>query len=259
MTTDEVVYKLDNTWENAERRLSLIESIYDDGTILRLTALGVDAGWRCLEMGAGGGSIARWLCDRVGPTGLVAAVDLEPRFLEADPRPNLEIHRRDIIEDGIPGDGYDLVHARFLFMHLPDREQLIADAASRLRPGGVILLEESDMAFVGAGEPSAFASVWGKSAALSAKAGGDWYWAAKLPGCLSACGLVDVEAMFDGEILPGGSTWAELSALTFEQLTPQLLADGHPSELMAAAIAELADPSRWFPMSNVVRCSARRP
>jgi len=123
----------------------------------------------------------------------------------------------------------------------------------------VILLEESDMAFVGAGEPSAFAAVWANSAALSAKAGGDWYWAAKLPACLCACGLVDVEASFDGGIRRGGSTWAQLSQLTFEQLTPQLIADGCPSELMAAAIAELSDTTRWFPMSNVVRCWGRRP
>jgi hypothetical protein len=122
-----------------------------------------------------------------------------------------------------------------------------------------MLLEESDMAFVGAGEPSAFGLVWAKSAGLSAKAGGDWYWAARLPACLTACGLVDVGAAFDGQILAGQSAWAELTRLTFEQLTPQLLDEGHPPELMAAAIAELADPNRWFPMSNVVRCWGRRP
>ncbi|MCA1846949.1 MAG: class I SAM-dependent methyltransferase, partial [Actinobacteria bacterium] len=241
------------------RRLSLIETVYDIGTTSCLTALGVDAGWRCLEIGAGGGSIARWLCDRVGPTGSVAAVDLEPKFLEADPRPNLEIHRGDIIADGIPGDGYDLVHARFLFMHLPDRERLIADAAGRLRPGGVILLEEADMSFVEAAGASPFAEVWAASAALSAKTGGDWYWAAKLPMCLAACGLEDVRGIFDGQILPGQSPWAELTQLTFEQLTPQLVADGHPPELMASAIAELSDTTRWFPMANVVRCWGRRP
>ena len=144
MTTDQAAYTLDNTWENAQRRLSVLESIYDPGTTTRLTALGVDAGWRCLELGAGGGSIARWLCDRVGPSGSVTAVDLEPRFLEADPRPNLEIHRRDILAEGVPGDGYDLIHTRALIMHLPNRERLIADLVRRLRPGGVMLLEEAD-------------------------------------------------------------------------------------------------------------------
>ena len=144
MTRDQIAYTLDNTWEKAHHRLTLLESIYDPGTISRLTALGVGAGWRCLEVGAGAGSITRWICDRVGPDGLVAAVDLEPLFLERDPRPNLEIHRRDILTEGFPGDGYDLIHARALFMHLPDRDALIADLAGHLRPGGVILLEEGD-------------------------------------------------------------------------------------------------------------------
>ena len=97
MTADGVAYVLDNTWDRERERLSLLESVWDPGTTARLTALGVAAGWRCLELGAGGGSITRWLCDRVGPTGVVTAVDLEPHFLEVDPRPNLEIHRHDIL------------------------------------------------------------------------------------------------------------------------------------------------------------------
>ncbi|HEV7862213.1 MAG TPA: SAM-dependent methyltransferase, partial [Acidimicrobiia bacterium] len=71
MTRAETTYTLDNTWERAHQRLTLLESLLDQSTISRLASLGVDAGWRCLELGAGAGSIARWLCNAVGATGMV--------------------------------------------------------------------------------------------------------------------------------------------------------------------------------------------
>jgi SAM-dependent methyltransferase len=258
VTAEEVAYTLDNTWDKAHRRLTLLESVYDPGTISRLTALGVGAGWRCLELGAGAGSIARWLCDRAGPTGTVTAVDLEPHFLEADPRPNLEIHRRDIVAEGVPGDGYDLIHARALIMHLPDRDNVIADLARRLRPGGVILLEEGDF-YPFASESSLYAEVWDRGASAAAKTGGDWYWARNLPVSFVAAGLTGVTAAVEGLIFAGGTPWAELVALSFEQLTPLLVADGYSADLVTAAIAELADPTRWFPTCALIAASGRAP
>ena len=213
MVANEAAYTLDNTWEKAHQRLTLLESVYDPGTISRLTALGVGAGWRCLEVGAGAGSITRWLCDRVGPTGRVTAVDLEPMFLERDPRPNLEIHRRDILAEGFPGDGYDLIHARALFMHLPGRDELIADLAGHLRPGGVILLEEGDFFRLPPAIPPSSARCGGLAVAAAERMGGDWYWARHLPALLSAAGIAEVTTILEGQIFRGGSTWAELMAM----------------------------------------------
>jgi len=259
MTTDEIAYTLDNTWEKAHQRLTLLESIYDPGTIARLTALGVEAGWRCLEVGAGAGSITRWLCDRVGPEGRVTAVDLEPVFLERDPRPNLEIHRRDILADGFPGEGYDLIHARALFMHLPRRDELIADLAGHLRPGGVILLEEGDYFPMATCESALYREVWDHVDAVVEKMGGDWYWARHLPALLSTIGLAGVTSIVEGQIYPGGSTWAELIAISWEQITPLLVENGLPLELIAKATAELSDANLWFPAIALIAAWGRRP
>jgi hypothetical protein len=81
-------YLLPNAWHQARERLALLERVLDPGTTRHLDELGVAAGWECLEFGAGGGSIAAWLCARVGSTGRVVATDLDTRFLEA-----LECHR----------------------------------------------------------------------------------------------------------------------------------------------------------------------
>ena len=260
MTTDQAAYTLDNTWEKAEWRLRVLESIYDPGTIARLTALGVGEGWRCLELGAGGGSMTRWLCDRVGPTGSVTAVDLEPKFLEADPRPNMEILRHDIVADGVPGEGYDLIHTRALLMHLPDQDQLVAQLASRLRPGGVVLLEEGDFYPFAPLLPSLYAEVWVRYAEVAAKAGGNFYWARHIPEALNAAGLIDVTAFGEVLMFQGGAneSWTQLTAMTFEQATPLLVADGYDPTRIAAGIAEMTDPSRWFPMCALIAATARR-
>lgn len=78
-------YGFDASWSDERRRLALIERCYDPITTARLTQLGVAEGWRCLDVGAGGGSISRWLRDQVGPDGEVVAVDLDTRFFEDEP------------------------------------------------------------------------------------------------------------------------------------------------------------------------------
>ena len=50
-------------------RLALLTELADPITTRRLTDLGVGPGWRCLDVGAGDGSVARWLAGRVGPEG----------------------------------------------------------------------------------------------------------------------------------------------------------------------------------------------
>lgn len=50
-------------------RLGLIESDTDPITTRSLSAIGITRGWRCLEVGAGGGSITRWMAEQVGDAG----------------------------------------------------------------------------------------------------------------------------------------------------------------------------------------------
>jgi 2-polyprenyl-3-methyl-5-hydroxy-6-metoxy-1,4-benzoquinol methylase len=252
-------YTLDNTWAKAHRRLTMLELLYDQSTAARLTALGVDAGWRCLELGAGAGSIARWLCDRVGPTGTVTAVDLEPRFLEADPRPNMQIERRDIVADGLTGDGYDLIHTRALLVHLSDRDRLIADLVNHLRPGGVILLEEPDFYPCRTAESPLYHEAWDRSCAAGARNGGNWYWARHLPARLTAAGAADVAAVTETQMFTGGTLWAEFTATTWEQLAPLLTTEGLSPGVLAAATAELSDASRWFPACAMIAAWGHRP
>ena len=75
-------YALDNSWDRAKRRLALLEYFLDPKTKRRMQALGVSQGWNCLEIAAGGGSIARWLSEAVGNSGKVMATDINIGFAE---------------------------------------------------------------------------------------------------------------------------------------------------------------------------------
>ena len=83
-------------------RLAGIEATWDPGTRALLDSLGIGRGWRCLEAGAGGGSIATWMAERVGPEGSVLAVDLDTTLVERLAGEVLEVRRHDLLRDELP-------------------------------------------------------------------------------------------------------------------------------------------------------------
>ena len=130
-------------------------TLFDASTVQYLTALGVSPGWSCWEVGAGSGSIARWLADTVGPTGSVLATDLDLRWLRHGATrlgspPGLTMSSA----TKAPQEAFDLVHARLVLVHLRQREQVLATLVRSLRPGGWILIEDFDHAFLDATVPA---------------------------------------------------------------------------------------------------------
>ena len=129
-----------------DERLDLLEQIYDPVSSRRRAL--VQPGWRCLEVGAGRGSMAVWLAEQVGATGQVVATDVDTRYLSRLELPNLEVIEHNILEDPLdvlrPGS-FDLVCSRLMLFHLKGRqEQAISQMAQCLRPGGWLLDEDAD-------------------------------------------------------------------------------------------------------------------
>jgi ubiquinone/menaquinone biosynthesis C-methylase UbiE len=138
-------YLLDKQREVARQRLGVLERISDPGTIDYLERIGVAEGWHCLELGAGGGSIAAWLCRRVGSAGRVVATDVETHFLRELALDNLQVLEHDAAADPLDVADFDLVHARNVLIHIPQREEVLRKLARAVKPGGWLLLEEPDV------------------------------------------------------------------------------------------------------------------
>ena len=86
-------YVLPHTIPQEDERLTLMSRMLDPQLFFRVEQVGIAPGWRCLEVGAGNGSVSHWLADRVGPTGNVVCSDIDTRFLEGLAGPNLEVRQ----------------------------------------------------------------------------------------------------------------------------------------------------------------------
>jgi len=135
----------DATSDVEKVRLERIAALTDPATIRYLEQIGVQEGWVCAEVGAGAGSIARWLSNRVGHFGKVHAIDIDPSYLTGVTAPNLEVRQQDITTDPLEEGTYDLVHCKILLMHLADRERVLGQFVRALKPGGYLLVEEADI------------------------------------------------------------------------------------------------------------------
>lgn len=121
-------------------RLRALEAIFDPASrALLSSALDLD-GRRILEIGAGAGSIARWLSERVGSAGHVVALDTNTRFLVG--LPAVEVIEGSVTEVDLAP--FDLVHARYVAVHNADGRAFLDAAVRHLAPGGTLVLEEPD-------------------------------------------------------------------------------------------------------------------
>lgn len=126
------------------RRFAGLERTFDPITIGHLDRVGIDRGDRCLEIGAGGGSIARWMADRVGPTGRALAIDLDTRWFQHDGSAQLEVLQLDVVTGAIPEGPWDLIHERLVLQHVPARLDVLDRLIAQLAPGGWLVVEDFD-------------------------------------------------------------------------------------------------------------------
>jgi SAM-dependent methyltransferase len=138
-------YLLDNRAAAAERRFGALSALFDDVTFRHIEALGIQRGWRCWEVGAGGPSVPNWLAGRAGPDGQVLATDINTSWIDGV-TPHVEVRRHDIAHDHLPPGVFDLIHARLVLCWIPERDEALRRMAGALRPGGWLLIEDFDPA-----------------------------------------------------------------------------------------------------------------
>ena len=135
---------MSNEHPETAARFEGLERTFDPISIAHLERIGINQGARCLEIGAGGGSLARWLAERVGPDGHVLAVDLDTRWFQHDGSAQLEVRQLDVVTEPIPDGPWDLIHERLVLQHIPARLDVLDQLVARLAPGGWLVLEDFD-------------------------------------------------------------------------------------------------------------------
>lgn len=243
------------------RRLELLERDRDPHTIAALDALHPAESWRCLEAGAGHGSIARWLCARC-PRGAVVALDSSTRYLSAEWAPNLEIRRQDLVTDGLGGELFDLVHARWLLANLPEREHVLERLAAAVAPGGWLVVEDPDIAMLDSSPHPLFRRlVLAQERLLGDSHGEDMRWARRrLPAALHELGLVDVRMTVSMTYVGDGSAGDQWARLSNAQWREDFVGGGLlTAEDFDAALAQFDDPAFVDIMRLTVTAAGRRP
>ncbi|MGH3853504.1 MAG: class I SAM-dependent methyltransferase [Pseudonocardiaceae bacterium] len=244
-----------------QRRLHLLEQVLDPGTIRILEQCGVQSSWRCLELGAGAGSIVRWLASRC-PDGQVVATDIGTTFLTGLSTPNLRVLRHDVVAEDFPLGSFDLIHARWLLVNLPEREEVLAKAVSWLAPGGWLVTEELDLFMVGSSPHPAFRRFIDAFERLLADShGADFRWARRrLPAALAEAGLVELGMSVSVQHVGDGSPDDAFYRMSMAQLRSGLVGRGLLSEdQYTAGIAPLDDPAVLDALFANVAAWGRRP
>ncbi len=229
-------YAFPHSADDEDRRLALFQERLDPLTHRRIEPLGVGRGARCLEIGGGRGSITRWLAERVGPEGRVTATDLQLDFLRAVDAANVEVLRHDIRSDTFPPESFDLVHARAVLMHVPVDAGLLARMVSWLRPGGWLLLEEPDFGmWCGDADPlwASHPESWHRAFPNGSLARGRW-----LLREVPRCGLVDVGADGEVDVIRPGTPLAEFYRLSMRAIGPAAVEAGALTAAQASALVE---------------------
>jgi SAM-dependent methyltransferase len=233
-------------------RLSILQEEFDPGTTRRLDRLGVRPGWVCLEVGPGAGSVMNWPCDKVGQTGRVVAVDLNPRFVANIQRANLEIRRADVVKDQLEPGRYDLIHVRYALMHVPQRIQALTNIVRALKTGGWLLLEEPDFSTTHPAEETGvgadtFRRVYEATMALYGSVGIDSILGCRLPQLLTDHGLTGVDTEAELALTRGGSRRATIWRLAVENISERLQETGRANAIDIRQFIEMMkDPKTWY-------------
>lgn len=218
--------------ELEQERLDFLGQTFDEGTFGWLGAFHPRPGWRCLDIGSGTGGVARWLSDACGN---VVATDLDTDHLLRRPYPGVRVLRHDVTREEFPEGSFELIHARWVFMHLADRQQILRRAVRWLAPGGWLLLQDgSDFAEHSTLNPR-YDAMWSAINQIALdNIGTDLDWARSFPAPLARAGLerlgVDVEVSIVGTDRP--MTGFLLHVL--RRLEKLLLASGHTEADLAA-------------------------
>ena len=225
-------YLLGTSLGERERLLKQCE-IYEPEARRLLDHVGIQSGWRAVDVGCGPLGIVNLLAERVGPKGHVVGFERDPQMLEwlraslAERNlTNVEAVQGDATAIDLPVGSFDFAHERLVLVNVLDPKRVLSEMVALVRPGGFVGVQEVD-AISWTCEPphpawdrllQALSTVW--------RDGGNLFIGRQLPGLLQAVGLKDVGVRADVRVWRPGDLYQTLLLHFTELFRERMLARG---------------------------------
>ena len=242
-------YALGHTPEEYER-LRLQALVWEASTGRLLGEIGLAAGASCLDAGCGPGETMRLMAERVGPAGRVVGLDVDESLgglalerLHAAGHAQCSWQRHDVAADTpIPGAPFDLVHARLLLFHLPERVAVLARLWDAVAPGGHLFVQDYDLRAIGVLPALASVEELGRvlTGAFTA-AGADVSAGARLPVLFAQAGVGEPDGTDVAGRLEPLATGRVVLESVLRSVLPAALIHGVTTENEAAEILSALD------------------
>jgi SAM-dependent methyltransferase len=203
-----------------------------DETKRMFDQLGISAGARVVEIGCGPQGALDLLAESVGPGGTVIGVERDEQaarqaqqFVANRKLANVKVIQGDGRATGLPRGVFDLATARLVLVNVPQPEEIVAEMAALVRPGGKVACYEAEWSSVFCDPPLA---AWNRAIdllhAYSSISRIDLFIGRKVPRMLREAGIIDVQVDCLIHVCPPGHCQRMLLPHVIENLRDRLLA-----------------------------------
>lgn len=253
-------YTLDNAHDASEVRMRVLEALYDRPCLDQFDAIRVRPGWRCWEIGAGGGSLAVNLANR-GAHVTTTDLDLSRLSQEALTKTTCLVHN--VVRDDPPALDWDLIHLRLVASHLRDWKLVLPRLVHALRPGGWLLVEEldpmTDYQPAPNGPVDALVNNIGRTfTAVLSTSGGLPQLGRRLRRQLDGVGLVETASHGLVVEARGGEPASQLMVANVQQTAPMISRFGITPAQLDGYLRAMKDPDTYFVMPTFWLARGRR-
>ena len=268
MTADQPAYTIKGGRTDADR-LARQARVMASATASFLTRVGLETGWRCLDVGCGDGQVTIQLARSVGPSGRTVGIDVDQDALaigrEAAQQAGVEAEfvRGDATEPP-EREAFDLAYARLVLSHLPDSVTALRAMQAAVRPGGWVAVEDLFTGTLRSDPPAPALDRLQEVYSATVRAhGGDPTIGPRLPALLAAVGLEEVSEVTVENPMTTVDDKLFLAELV-DNMRDTMLASGAATaaqldELRADVERAARDPDRVFHQARIHQVWGRRP
>jgi SAM-dependent methyltransferase len=237
-----------------------------------LEHIGIQPGWRVIDVGCGPIGILHLLSEHVGPQGGVTGLEFVPRFAEMAVNEiarrgltNVKVVQADALSSGLQRNAFDFAHERLVMINVPAPQAILSEMIALVRPGGTLAVEEVDDAswLCHPAHPSWDILVETYHSAFRAS-GGNVFFGRCLPEMLRAAGLEDVQWKVHVDTVPPGAYRRKHLLSLLDSLQHKVISLGLLTDKLFAAHKEalevhLDDPDTILIDKLLVQAWGRKP